>query len=228
MQVTEKSSDGLKRAYAVVLPASDIAAKREARLAEIGKELRLPGFRPGKVPPKIVAQRYGQAIMSEGRRELMGRYVEKMMAPERSVTVALHPTPALAQDASMSLLDYEDFVYRACLLEEPDPIASWREVAARQERIREWLQTRSTITVQSPNADLRLSADRRRYVLNFPFDRLTLADFKSVIPEADRAYDATNREWSVERRHWGALNALFANFAAWDLEIGRRRAAEGW
>jgi hypothetical protein len=77
-------------------------------------------------------------------------------------------------------------------------------------------------------ADLRLSADRRRYVLNFPFDRLTLADFKSVIPEADRAYDATNREWSVERRHWGALNALFANFAAWDLEIGRRRAAEGW
>lgn len=65
MQVTEKSSDGLKRAYAVVLPASDIAARREARLAEIGKELRLPGFRPGKVPAKIVAQRYGQAVMSE-------------------------------------------------------------------------------------------------------------------------------------------------------------------
>ena len=38
-------------------------------------------------------------------------------------------------------------------------------------------------------ADLRLSADNRRYVLNFPFDRLTIADFKSVIPDADRAYD---------------------------------------
>jgi len=74
-------------------------------------------------------------------------------------------------------------------------------------------------------ADLRLSPDRRRYVLNFPFDRPTLADFRSVIPDADRSYDATNREWSVERRHWGALNALFSNFAEWDLEIGRRGMA---
>jgi trigger factor len=65
MQVTEKSSEGLKRAFAVVLPAADIAARRQARLAEIGKDLRLPGFRPGKVPPKIVAQRYGQAVMGE-------------------------------------------------------------------------------------------------------------------------------------------------------------------
>ncbi|TQF85701.1 trigger factor [Elioraea sp. Yellowstone] len=65
MQVTEKSSEGLKRAFAVVLPAADLAARREARLAEIGRELRLPGFRPGKVPPKIVAQRYGQAVMGE-------------------------------------------------------------------------------------------------------------------------------------------------------------------
>lgn len=73
-------------------------------------------------------------------------------------------------------------------------------------------------------ADLRLSADNRRYVLNFPFDRLTIADLKSVIPDADRAYDAASREWSVERRHWGALNALFSNFAEWDLEIGRRRS----
>jgi hypothetical protein len=75
-------------------------------------------------------------------------------------------------------------------------------------------------------ADLRLSPDHRRYVLNFPYDRLTLQDFKSVIPEADRAYDATTREWSVDRRHWGALNALFSNFADWDLELGRRRRAD--
>lgn len=65
MQVTEKSADGLKRAFAVVLPAADIAAKRAARLAEIGRDLRLPGFRPGKVPPKIVAARYGQAVIGE-------------------------------------------------------------------------------------------------------------------------------------------------------------------
>jgi hypothetical protein len=76
-------------------------------------------------------------------------------------------------------------------------------------------------------ADLRLSADGRRYRLNFAFDRLTLQDFKGVIPEADRAYDPEGREWSVERRHWAALNALFSNFAEWDLELGRRRRAVG-
>ena len=72
-------------------------------------------------------------------------------------------------------------------------------------------------------ADLRLSADKRRYVINFPFDRLTLQDFKSVIPESDRRYDEATREWSVERRHWSALNAMFSNFAEWDLDNLNRR-----
>ena len=62
-------------------------------------------------------------------------------------------------------------------------------------------------------ADMRESADRRRYVLNFAFDRLTLQDFKSVIPASDRTYDATNREWSVDKRHYNLLNAIFSNFA---------------
>ena len=74
-------------------------------------------------------------------------------------------------------------------------------------------------------ADVRESADRRRYVLNFPFDRLTLQDLKSVIPETDRSYDGATREWSVDKRHYGILNAMFSNFADWDLELGRQRRA---
>jgi hypothetical protein len=74
-------------------------------------------------------------------------------------------------------------------------------------------------------ADLRESPDRRRYLLNFPFDPLTLQDFKSVIPAADRTYDAATREWAVDKRHYGILNAIFANFAEWDLELGRQRRA---
>ena len=72
-------------------------------------------------------------------------------------------------------------------------------------------------------ADLRLSADRRRYILNFPFDRMLLQDFRSVIPTSDRSYDEERRELSVERRQWSALNALFSNFAEWDLAIGQVR-----
>ena len=72
-------------------------------------------------------------------------------------------------------------------------------------------------------ADVRMTADRRRYVLNFPFDRLFLQDFKSVIPVTDRMYEAATREWSVDRRHWGILNSLFSNFADWDAELSRQR-----
>lgn len=74
-------------------------------------------------------------------------------------------------------------------------------------------------------ADVRESADRLRYVLNFPFDRLFLSDFKSVIPDADRSYDAATREWSVDKRHYAMLTTLFSNFGDWDLELGRQRRA---
>ncbi|NCY25538.1 MAG: trigger factor, partial [Alphaproteobacteria bacterium] len=65
MQVTEVSNDGLKRAYSVVVPATDIAAQKSKRLAAIAKDIKIPGFRPGKVPASVIQQRYGQAVMGE-------------------------------------------------------------------------------------------------------------------------------------------------------------------
>lgn len=65
MQITETSADGLKREYKVVIPAKDIEKKVESRLQELGRTLRLPGFRPGKVPMPLLKQRYGQSVMGE-------------------------------------------------------------------------------------------------------------------------------------------------------------------
>ncbi len=65
MQVTETLTEGLRRGFAVTVPASDLEDKRTAKLNEISKQVRLPGFRPGKVPANIVRQRYGAAIMAE-------------------------------------------------------------------------------------------------------------------------------------------------------------------
>ena len=90
MQVTEKSAEGLKRAYAVVLPAATIAAKRDARLAEIGRGLRLPGFRPGKVPPAIVKQRFGSAIMGEVLEKSLDE-ATRAVVTERGLKPALQP-----------------------------------------------------------------------------------------------------------------------------------------
>ncbi len=65
MQVTEVANEGLKRAYTVVVPKSAIAEQRVKRLAELGKDLKIPGFRPGKVPATVVEARYGTAVMGE-------------------------------------------------------------------------------------------------------------------------------------------------------------------
>jgi trigger factor len=65
MQVTETKSDGLKHAFTVVLAAAEIDEKLTARLAQVGQEVRLPGFRPGKVPASILKKRFGDAVMGE-------------------------------------------------------------------------------------------------------------------------------------------------------------------
>jgi trigger factor len=65
MQVTETLHEGLRRGFTVVLSADQIEGKRRERLDALGKTLRLPGFRPGKVPAQVVRQRYGSAVTQE-------------------------------------------------------------------------------------------------------------------------------------------------------------------
>ena len=79
MQVTETLSDGLQRGYTVVLPHADLDARRNERLTTLGKTLRLPGFRPGKVPFPIVKQRYGSAVSAEVVQESMSEATQKVM-----------------------------------------------------------------------------------------------------------------------------------------------------
>jgi trigger factor len=65
MQITETTTEGLKREFKVVIPAADIEQRMTSRLTEIGRSVRLPGFRPGKVPMTVLRKRYGSAVMSE-------------------------------------------------------------------------------------------------------------------------------------------------------------------
>jgi len=90
MQVTETLSDGLKRAFTVVVPAGDIESRRTARLADLGKTLRLPGFRPGKVPMTIVRQRYGTAVTAEVVEEQVNAATQKVLT-DRGLRPAMQP-----------------------------------------------------------------------------------------------------------------------------------------
>jgi trigger factor len=79
MQVTETNNAGLKREYKVVVPAGDLRSKVDTKLNEIGREVRLPGFRPGKVPMAVLKKRYEKSVMGEVLNETVNEGSHKLM-----------------------------------------------------------------------------------------------------------------------------------------------------
>ena len=90
MQVTETLSEGLKRNYTVVIASADIEGKRTAKLGEISRTLKLPGFRPGKVPSSVVRQRYGTAIMAEVLQQSVDEATQQVLS-DRGLRAAAQP-----------------------------------------------------------------------------------------------------------------------------------------
>lgn len=120
MQVIETLSDGLKRAFTVVLPSADVENRRVERLAEISKTLRLPGFRPGKVPPSVVRQRYGTAIAAEVVEESIQAAVQQVLT-ERGLRPAIQPSVDLVnQDAVAASGVTADLEFKMALEVLPD------------------------------------------------------------------------------------------------------------
>ncbi|HJS83930.1 MAG TPA: trigger factor [Acetobacteraceae bacterium] len=91
MQVTETLSEGLKRAYTVVVPSAAIESRKAERLTELGKTLNLPGFRPGKVPPMVVRQRYASAVTAEVVEASVQEAVQQVL-DERKLRPAQQPS----------------------------------------------------------------------------------------------------------------------------------------
>lgn len=77
--------------------------------------------------------------------------------------VTLFPTDAYAMDADMSLAEYTDFVFNACLVNDPDPVARWREIGANQQRYVNFLETKKVLTVKGAHADLTMRIDGRKW-----------------------------------------------------------------
>ena len=90
MQVTETNSEGLKRQYTIVVPAQDIEERLVSRLEELGTQVRLPGFRPGKVPLSLLRKRYGEAVRGEILEAAVGESTNKALT-EQSVSPATQP-----------------------------------------------------------------------------------------------------------------------------------------
>lgn len=90
------------------------------------------------------------AVNQAARRELMKSTMARTAAGTLRWVGSEIPGNAAAQDADRSLHDYEDFVYRACFLHLPDPVAAWQALHDQQQRACDYLAKRNTVRFRSP------------------------------------------------------------------------------
>jgi len=114
-----------------------------------------------------------QSRRSAAMRPFSDRFHEREAKKELSWTGTLYPSQAYAQDAEMSLREFEDFVYGACLVHEPDPIKAWKKISKEQQHIVDWLNKARRIHVLGPDTDLKLDVKGRKWIncdghVNFP------------------------------------------------------------
>ena len=96
MQVTETLSQGLKREYAIVVPASDLASRLEAQLADMKTKVRINGFRPGKVPVAHLKRVYGRSVMADLVQETITE-ANKQIVDEHGLKLAREPRVELPE-----------------------------------------------------------------------------------------------------------------------------------
>jgi trigger factor len=97
MQVIETLAEGLKRELKVVIPAKDMEARMNERLAETKDKVRINGFRPGKVPFAHLKKMYGKSIMAELVNELVREKPTEILS-ERGEKSATQPEIAMTED----------------------------------------------------------------------------------------------------------------------------------
>ena len=119
MNVIEKASEGLSRTYEIVIPADDLQARLSAKIEEIRPEVRLKGFRPGKVPTSHIRKMFGESIMGDLLNELVPETTQKTL-DEKKLRPASQPDISVTSEAKDVLGGKADFVFEIALEIMPD------------------------------------------------------------------------------------------------------------
>jgi aminopeptidase len=105
------------------------------------------------------------ALNQSARKPIFDVFMNRAARGELKWVGTQYPTIACAQDAEMSLSDYEDFVFGAGLLGEEDPIAAWKRVSQTQQRLVDFLQGKKDYRVVAANGtDIRMSVEGRSWI----------------------------------------------------------------
>jgi aminopeptidase len=105
-----------------------------------------------------------QQIHAKARTELRNIFAERSAAKELKWVGTMFPTQAYAQDAEMSLAEFEDYVYGTTYADTEDPVAMWQKIHDEQQRLVDWLAGKKHVEVRGPDIDLSLSIEDRVFV----------------------------------------------------------------
>jgi len=112
-------------------------------------------------------------IVRASKKEIMEIFLRRMGEGKLKWVVLPYPINDQAQEAAMSLEEYEDFVFNSCLLDKKEPVTEWKKIDKHQQKICEFLNQVSTIHILGENTDLLLKVKNRKWIncsgkLNMP------------------------------------------------------------
>ena len=96
MQIVETTNEGLKRAYTVTIPATEITARIEGEVKRMAPQIKMPGFRPGKVPANLVKKMHGPALHQEALQTSIKEAMDKLVA-DNALRPAMQPDVSLGE-----------------------------------------------------------------------------------------------------------------------------------
>jgi aminopeptidase len=103
-------------------------------------------------------------IHKQANKPIFDTYFERMSSGDLRRVSTLYPTQAYADDAGMSLSDFEDYVYGATFSDSDDPVGEWKKMRAEQQYLVDWLKGKKEVQVRGPHAELNLSIEGRIFI----------------------------------------------------------------
>ena len=95
---------------------------------------------------------------------LMTRAMKRAAEGDFRWVYTLFPTSAYASEAEMSLADYEDFYYSACLADDGDPLSAWKRASEETVRLAEWIEGHEEVRITAPGTDITLGVAGRKFI----------------------------------------------------------------
>jgi aminopeptidase len=110
------------------------------------------------VPPERQTKR------QSATKELMLKTMQRSAEGTHRWVYTLYPTNAYASDAEMSLAEFEDFYFHACLADDADPLSAWERQSEECKRLAGWIEGREEVRISAPGTDLRLGIAERKFI----------------------------------------------------------------